>query len=91
MRAIQIQPDALEGPVVCIMKNIKSDEDIKFVALSYVWGDAEDQIKITLNNKPFHVTRNLHEALLQLRAWSQDRAFDDYLHREDWDGGALWL
>jgi hypothetical protein len=49
----------------------------RFIALSYVWGSAEDIVYITVNGKRFGVTRNLFDALKFLRP------------RED--GGMLWV
>ena len=39
----------------------------KYEALSYVWGEEKDKLKIMLDNKPFKVTRNLQDFLLQMR------------------------
>ena len=39
----------------------------KYEALSSVWGDEQDKLEIMLDNKPFMVTRNLHDFLLQTR------------------------
>ncbi|KAI1076463.1 heterokaryon incompatibility protein-domain-containing protein [Whalleya microplaca] len=39
------------------------DEKPEYMALSYVWGDANDTVPIVLNGRPFPVTKNLHSAL----------------------------
>ena len=39
----------------------------KYEALSYVWGDEKDKLEIMIDNKPFMVTRNLHDFLIQMR------------------------
>ncbi|KAM0426437.1 hypothetical protein ACHAPT_008128 [Fusarium lateritium] len=43
------------------------DEDIKYTALSYVWGDANDTSTIMIDGHPFAATKNLVAALEQLR------------------------
>jgi len=40
---------------------------IGYETLSYVWGDPEDTLPITVNKKNMLVTRNLHAAILHLR------------------------
>ncbi|KAK8112248.1 heterokaryon incompatibility protein-domain-containing protein [Apiospora kogelbergensis] len=45
----------------------RSNKPPRYVALSYVWGNAEDTREIRLNRSAFLVTRNLHAALLRLR------------------------
>ncbi|KAF2197354.1 hypothetical protein GQ43DRAFT_403245, partial [Delitschia confertaspora ATCC 74209] len=40
----------------------------KFIALSYVWGDPNEQRTILLGNYPVRVTRNLYEAMMTLRS-----------------------
>ena len=47
-----------------------------YEALSYVWGDPKKTLSIRVNGKEFHVTVNLHAALMRLR--------DCYLQRILW-------
>jgi hypothetical protein len=42
-------------------------EKPKFVALSYVWGDATDSRLILDENSPVLVTKNLYDAMMALR------------------------
>jgi hypothetical protein len=44
-----------------------------YEALSYVWGDPNDTVNILVDSQPFHVTRNLFEALKVLRQPSEPR------------------
>ena len=40
-----------------------------YIALSYVWGDANDTKEIYLNSQALQVTRNLYHALRQIADW----------------------
>jgi hypothetical protein len=44
-----------------------------YEALSYVWGDLNENLPIFVNGNRFNVTTNLHAALLQLRNHSIER------------------
>lgn len=44
-----------------------------YEALSYVWGDPKGSQPIRVNGKEFHVTANLHAALMRLRDHSLQR------------------
>lgn len=48
-------------------------EGVPYEALSYVWGSAQLAAKIWLDGCQFEVTENLHEALVQLRQYHEDR------------------
>ncbi len=43
-----------------------NDENTRYWALSYVWGDITDPIIIYVNNTPILIRRNLYAALIQL-------------------------
>lgn len=43
------------------------DSGTEYAALSYTWGDKTNTTKIYVNESPFEVGRNLHDALMQLR------------------------
>ncbi|PSN59130.1 hypothetical protein BS50DRAFT_509025 [Corynespora cassiicola Philippines] len=43
------------------------DSDVKFTALSYVWGDPKVQNQIVCNGRNVPITSNLWEVLLQLK------------------------
>ncbi|RYC59866.1 hypothetical protein CHU98_g6343 [Xylaria longipes] len=42
-------------------------EALKYIAVSYTWGDVDPNIKIQVDGYPFYVTPNLHGALRRLR------------------------
>ncbi|KAK0704503.1 heterokaryon incompatibility protein-domain-containing protein, partial [Lasiosphaeris hirsuta] len=37
--------------------------------LSYVWGDPNDRVRVRINNSKVDLTRNLYNALVQIRDW----------------------
>ena len=47
-------------------------EQPKFVALSYVWGDAKDLWMIHVGNSTVRVTKNLYDAMMVLRPSKED-------------------
>ncbi|KAI2777993.1 heterokaryon incompatibility protein-domain-containing protein [Daldinia loculata] len=62
--------------IECTLENFPFIENIdshEYEALSYVWGDASSTAFITLNKKPFQVTRNLEAALRALRLRDRKR------------------
>ena len=48
-------------------------EGVPYEALSYVWGARQSADQIWVNDCPFDVTENLHEALTHLRRPDEDR------------------
>ncbi|KAF2189358.1 hypothetical protein K469DRAFT_442019, partial [Zopfia rhizophila CBS 207.26] len=51
----------------CKLKHAPLNDDFKFVALSYVWGDANDRVVMELNGQDFFITRNLFHVIRQFR------------------------
>ncbi|KAF3005174.1 hypothetical protein E8E13_010644 [Curvularia kusanoi] len=64
--------DDLNDPadVSCTFSLASLDDNPKFEALSYVWGDPDDLVTVHLHGCSAKVTRNLHDALIHMR---QDR------------------
>ncbi|PMD41772.1 hypothetical protein L207DRAFT_487560 [Hyaloscypha variabilis F] len=59
-----------EGDVLeCTLRHFRLDTKPKYTALSYVWGNPDDTVRLTLEGCDFYVTRNLHQALLQVHSW----------------------
>jgi hypothetical protein len=59
-----------EGDVLeCRLQHFQLDTKPQYTALSYVWGNPDDTVGLTLEGCDFYVTRNLHEALLQVHSW----------------------
>ncbi|OTB08135.1 hypothetical protein M426DRAFT_7941 [Hypoxylon sp. CI-4A] len=65
VRLLRIVPGT--GPIECTLHQIPIAKVPAFWALSYVWGDATEKETITLEGKPFQVTKNLYGALHQFR------------------------
>ncbi|KAF2817135.1 uncharacterized protein BDZ99DRAFT_357693, partial [Mytilinidion resinicola] len=51
------------------------DENPKYKALSYTWGNPNDTVPITLNDQRFDITRNLKKALQSLRTLDTDTPY----------------
>lgn len=45
----------------------------RYFAWSYVWGSENQAAEMILNDEPFYITKNLHEALHNLRSKSKER------------------
>ncbi|KAI0378039.1 heterokaryon incompatibility protein-domain-containing protein [Hypomontagnella monticulosa] len=45
-----------------------STGSLEFAAISYVWGDLRVTRQISINNEPFYITENLHDAFRQFRS-----------------------
>ena len=66
-----------EGDVLeCRLQHFWLESKPRYTAISYVWGDANDTILLSLEGCDFYVTRNLHEALLQVRRWRNQPNLD---------------
>ena len=68
IRLCDIAPRISDEPISCELRTVSLDENIEYDALSYVWGDANDQQVIWVNGLELHVTRNLATALTFMRA-----------------------
>lgn len=66
-----------KGPIECEMleTHLNNVEKHPYEALSYVWGNSVPPYKIWVNGFPLAVTRNLFEALSNLRQPGEDRLF----------------
>jgi hypothetical protein len=72
-RLIRLDPGKGHEPLHCSL--IQFDLDIcgPYEALSYTWGEEEDQIKVNCDHKYIAITRNLFQALLVFRRRSAPR------------------
>lgn len=67
-RLVCIQPAGRDDdPISCTLIDAVFGDRPKYQALSYMWGDGADKLKILLNGAEFHVTHNLFDALQFLR------------------------
>ncbi|KAI1447743.1 heterokaryon incompatibility protein-domain-containing protein [Annulohypoxylon stygium] len=68
IRFIEILPsDTDYQPVRCLLKTMELTSDIRYAALSYVWGDRKVTQDIIVNEIEFPVTNNLASALWHFR------------------------
>ncbi|KAK6954802.1 hypothetical protein Daesc_004771 [Daldinia eschscholtzii] len=66
VRFIEILPSGTEeAPVRCLLKAVELGPDVRYAALSYVWGDPEVTRDIIVNGVVLPVTVNLESALRQ--------------------------
>ena len=54
-------------PLKCAMESVALAQAPRFLALSYLWGDASTAHEIVLNGNKLPVATNLHLALVALR------------------------
>ncbi|PQE32936.1 Het domain-containing protein [Rutstroemia sp. NJR-2017a WRK4] len=67
-RLLVLEAGSFGSPIVCRLRNLSFGQ-AKYTALSYAWGnhDGKDTALITVNDKIFHISRNLETALRYLR------------------------
>ncbi|KAK3385886.1 heterokaryon incompatibility protein-domain-containing protein [Podospora didyma] len=69
IRLMKIHPsDDQTSPIECTLYTVALNDDLKFTALSYVWGDPSITTGITVNQQPMQVTTNLASVLRHIRA-----------------------
>ncbi|OBT75095.1 hypothetical protein VF21_06487 [Pseudogymnoascus sp. 05NY08] len=67
-RLVCIEPAGKDDdPISCTLIDAAFGDRPKYQALSYMWGDEADKLKILVNGAEFHVTHNLFDALQFLR------------------------
>ncbi|KAF6812233.1 heterokaryon incompatibility protein [Colletotrichum plurivorum] len=66
LRLLEIKPS--NGAVGCRLRHSPLHSSPRYVALSYVWGDAASTRLIKVDGRCFAVTQNLYSGLLRLRA-----------------------
>lgn len=69
-----LKPGDPEDDIQLSVSVISLDDDPKYDALSYVWGDLHDTYRISLSGQAFQVTRNLRDALIRLRQPKRGKA-----------------
>lgn len=72
IRLVRFQPWSTSTDIHCSMSHQYGyfNAPVKYMALSYCWGQAEHKRQITLNGRPHQVTANLWDALAAL--WKHD-------------------
>ncbi|KAL2043493.1 hypothetical protein N7G274_003800 [Stereocaulon virgatum] len=68
IRLLKLTPGLATEQISCHLVYKRLDEeDLEYNALSYVWGDASDLTTMLCDGLLFQITRNLHDALSQIR------------------------
>jgi hypothetical protein len=68
IRLVTIKPNEFSEPIECQLEYVdRLSEQLRYEALSYVWGDPTKTIPIKLSGHSFCVTLNLESALRYLR------------------------
>jgi hypothetical protein len=78
IRLLRLLPNEDEAaPLHCELRNYSLQRPSRrthmYEALSYVWGDPKETLPISVDEDQFHITVNLHAALLRLRDHSFER------------------
>jgi hypothetical protein len=66
-RLLQLLPGETGEPIKGSIVNVNLCDNPGYEALSYCWGDAVNTIRIYIGRQYIDVTRNLHDALVELR------------------------
>jgi len=68
IRLVRIQPAVfVDDPVTIELIQVRHSEELKYAALSYVWGPAVFDHDIACNGKRLSITKTLHDALKRHR------------------------
>jgi hypothetical protein len=73
IRLLELLPDRWTEEIRCELRIAALDKGPAYEALSYVWGNPQDTVEITVNGAPFKATRNLTAALRRLRSSRDSR------------------
>lgn len=73
IRLISVERSRDDGALRCKLICAPLTEDLKFHALSYVWGDPADKQTILVDEQPFEITQNLYNFLNQV--WKDEDLF----------------
>ena len=73
IRLVELHPGDHASDIQCTLRERSLDSKPSCEALSYVWGNAMDQVEITVNHESWHVTSNLQIALNRLRSATSTR------------------
>ena len=67
IRLLILCPGAFEQEIQCKLRIVSLNQNLNYVALSYCWGDLNDQDTISVNGQKITVTRSLATALKYMR------------------------
>ncbi|KAI4638477.1 hypothetical protein J4E93_010031 [Alternaria ventricosa] len=68
IRVIDLAPGTWDEPVTCSLRTVHlDDDDLRYEAISYAWGDLNDRKTVVCNGHVVSTTRSLLEALQRFR------------------------
>ena len=68
IRVLDLAPGSWDEPVICSLREVHlDDDDLRYEAISYAWGDANDHKTVICNGHVVSTTRSLFEALQRFR------------------------
>ncbi|KAE9367363.1 HET-domain-containing protein, partial [Stipitochalara longipes BDJ] len=68
IRLVQLLDAEAGRPIQCELVCRSLDSDVKYQALSYVWGDSRERRTISCDGRRLDLTTSLYDALVQLCA-----------------------
>ena len=75
IRLLLLKPGGSYDRLSCILRHVSLDNNPKYTALSYTWGNPDITRPISLDGYCVDVTTNLKSALLHLHEKTQERTF----------------
>ncbi|KAF4543274.1 Heterokaryon incompatibility protein [Lasiodiplodia theobromae] len=73
IRIIKLLPGSPSDPLECELEHSPIDSTDRYEAISYVWGEKKDFVRLLCEGKSLRIPRSLYDALLQLRCPSKPR------------------
>ncbi|CAI9637141.1 unnamed protein product [Alternaria burnsii] len=67
IRLLHVHSGAWNDDLECHLETVSLDDNPRFYAISYVWGDPNITLPITIDGEPLAITRNLRNGLQRLR------------------------
>ena len=92
IRLLRVAPGGWDDQVSCTMDYVPLDGRPEYVALSYTWGDASDQVDIVLDGHGHRATRSLFTALRRFRQLcSEGQGLDGFRFSSDDGIGSTYI
>ena len=73
-RLVVLLPGARDSPVCVNLEVVDLHRKPDYEAVSYTWGDTDDQQTIYVNGRPVQIRKNLHAFLIRLRHHERRRS-----------------
>ncbi|KAH6865642.1 heterokaryon incompatibility protein-domain-containing protein [Alternaria rosae] len=67
IRLLHVHPGAWNDDIACHLETVSLNDNPKFHAISYVWGDPTVTLPIRIDGESLEITRNLRNGLQRLR------------------------